>query len=36
VYADEPVGLTLPVETMRGLAKADITLEVSGYPRIDD
>ena len=36
VYADEPVGLTLPVETMRALAKADITLEVSGYPRIDD
>jgi len=36
VYADEPVGLTLPVETMRALANADISLEVSGYPRIDD
>ncbi|MBK5298426.1 MAG: hypothetical protein JJE40_14840 [Vicinamibacteria bacterium] len=36
VYADEPVGLTLPVETMRALANADITLEVSGYPREED
>ena len=36
VYADEPVGLTLPVETMRALARADIALQVSGYPRIDD
>jgi len=33
VYADEPVSLAVPNETMRRLADAEITLEVSGYPR---
>ena len=36
VYADEPVSLAVPNELMRRLADAEITLEVSGYPRIDD
>jgi len=36
VYADAPVSLSVPNETMRRLADAEITLEVSGYPRIDD
>jgi hypothetical protein len=32
VYADEPITLAVPNETMRRLADAEITLEVSGYP----
>ncbi len=36
VYGDEPVTLALPVETLRSLAQAGVTLEVSGFPRNDD
>ncbi len=36
IYADEPVSLPLPVETLRRLAEAGVALEVSGFPRIDD
>jgi hypothetical protein len=36
VYADDPVSLALPPETLRRLADAGVVLEVSGFPRIDD
>lgn len=36
VYGDEPVSLALPVETLRSLAQAGVTLEVSGFPRSDE
>lgn len=36
VYGDEPVSLALPVETLQGLARAGVTLEISGFPRTDD
>jgi hypothetical protein len=36
VYGDEPVPVQLPVETLGRLAKAGVSLEVSGFPRTDD
>jgi len=36
VYGDEAVGLSLPAETLRRLADLGVSLEVSGFPRIDD
>ena len=36
VYADAPVSLAVPPETLRRLAEAGVALEVSGYPRTDD
>ena len=36
VFADEPVALAVPPETLGRLAREGIVLEVSGYPRTDD
>jgi len=36
VYADEPVSLAVPPATLRRLAEAGVTLEVSGFPRGED
>lgn len=36
VFADEPVALAVPPETLGRLAREGIVLEVSGYPRSDD
>jgi len=36
VYAFEPASLALPPETLRRLADAGITVEVSGYPREEE
>jgi hypothetical protein len=36
VYADDPVSLAVPPETLRKLAEAGVALEVTGFPRIDE
>jgi hypothetical protein len=36
VYGDEAVGFSLPVETLRRLANSGVSLEVAGFPRVDD
>ena len=36
VYADEPVGLAVPPETLRRLADRGVALEVTGFPREED
>lgn len=36
VYADEPISLALPPDTLRRLADQGVALEVSGFPRDGD
>lgn len=36
VYADEPVGLSLPPDLLERLAASGIGLEIQAYPRADD